>query len=515
MTEDRPPITTEELVRRYFDAIKQLKEANDAVRDLTKTVSQMSKANAELAKTIEDLRNTIASLERTIEELKSRRNKNSSNSSKPPSSDGLGKPTAEESKKKRSLRTSSGKKQGGQDNHPGSNLQRMEATNTVDLMPKQCQGCPMYDTCRGKYCTASSEIRQVIDIIIKATATDYRLCEIPACPMTGQSLKGEFPEAVKAYVQYGNNLKALVVALNTVGDVSINRTHEILSGIFNIPISTGTIASMVSRCAANVTDIDDYIRSQIAMADLAHFDETGTRAEGHTYWVHTACNASYTYLYFSRKRGQKGMNEGNVLPNFNGTAVHDCWQPYWHYNVRHAICCVHLLRELKGVEDNYKEQTWEKRFSKLLLKMKATKEKLIEKGQAVASYYFRHKFSQEYDEIIEQAYGENPEPPSDPHKRGRKKRGKVLSLIDRLKKFKSSVCLFFEDFQIPFDNNLAEQSIRIVKVKTKVSGCFRTADGAREYLKIMTYVGTAKKQGHSTFEAIQHAVFGDPEILIK
>ena len=209
------------------------------------------------------------------------------------------------------------------------------------------------------------------------------------------------------------------------------------------------------------------------------------------------------------------MITGGILPEFTGIAVHDCWASYWNFSpTDHAVCCQHLLRELVGVSENYENQTWSKDFFDLLRTMLSTKIKLQKKGHMEASYYYRHKYSDEYDALIERAYKENPEPEQTTGKRGRKKRGKVLSLIDRLKNYKASVCLFFENFKVPFTNNMAEQAIRIIKVKTKVSGCFRAMDGAKNYLKIMSYVGTVKKQGYNTFDAMLNAVKGTPYNII-
>ena len=289
----------------------------------------------------------------------------------------------------------------------------------------------------------------------------------------------------------------------------------ILGSVFGIPLSTGTIYSMVSRCADNLTGTYNEIKTQMMVAALSHFDETGTRVEGKTWWVHVACNSLYTYLYIHKKRGKKAMEAEGVLPAFRGIAVHDCWSSYWYYNdAEHAVCNEHLLRELVGVSENHENQTWSKAFYDLLLKMNSTKDKLQRKGCMEASYYYRHKYSEEYDSLLEKAYKQNPEPEQVPGKKGRKKRGKVLALIDRLKTYKASVCLFFENFDVPFTNNMAEQAIRIIKVKTKVSGCFRKEDGAKDYLKIMSYVGTVKKQGYNVFDAILNAVKGTPYNVI-
>ena len=231
--------------------------------------------------------------------------------------------------------------------------------------------------------------------------------------MHGGDKQGTFPKDIKATVQYGKNLQALVVALNTVGAVSVNRTHEILSSVFNIPLATGTIKNMVTRCAGLLSDTYEKIRKRMIALGLIHCDETGTRVDGKTWWVHNASDALFTFLSINPKRGWLGMNDAGILPKFHGITVHDCWGSYWKYSdCLHAICCAHLLRELNGMEENHPEQTWVKEFKNLLLEMKKVKDKAVAQEKEAVSYYYLHKFDKRYDEIIQQAYEENPLPES-------------------------------------------------------------------------------------------------------
>ena len=308
----------------------------------------------------------------------------------------------------------------------------------------------------------------------------------------------------------------MVVAFNTVGAVSINRTHEILSSVFNIPLATGTIKNMVSRCAESLKDTYEQIRLKMITLGLIHCDETGSRVDGKTCWVHVASDQDYTYLTINQRRGQIGMDAANVLPHAHGIIVHDCWGSYWKYqDVTHAICCAHLLRELNGVIENHPEQTWAVRFKNLLLSMKKVHDKALLSDENEVSCYHRHKFDKEYDSIIKTAYEENPLPEISAKKHGRKKKSKVLNLVCRLDNYKESVCLFIKNLCVPFDNNQAERDLRMVKVKTKVSGCFRSEEGAQEYLTIMSYIGTARKHGINAFTAIREALNGTPDIIFN
>ena len=446
---------------------------DEMIKQLLQQVNSLTSTVDSLNATINTQTQLIVQLNQTIQELKEQLNKNSKNSSKPPSSDGYKKPAP------KSLRKLSGKKVGGQDGHQGTHLAVITAPDEIVIhMPSACKGCRHYQMCKGTACIA--EKRHVIDAVVTVNVTEHQVLELPICMLHGDTRRGEFPADVKAAVQYGENLQSLAVALNTVGAVSIKRTHEILSGVFNIPI------------------------------------ETGTRVDKKLWWVHDASNCEYTYLDISPKRGNAGMEQCGVLPEFKGIAMHDCWASYWNYpDIQHAVCCAHLLRELTGIDENHPEQKWASAFIDLLLEMKKVKDKAVEKGKDFLSYYHYHKFDKKYDELIGQARKENPLPETTEKKRGRKKKGKILALVERLANYKASVCLFIHNFNVPFDNNQAERDLRMIKVKTKVSGCFRTEEGARDYLKIMSYVGTAHKQGYNAYEAIKNAISGHPNFIFE
>lgn len=497
-------MTSEETIEAL---LREIKVQSEIIESMRRIIEESGRTINTLNETISDLQKTIDELNRTVSELRERVGMNSSNSSKPPSSDGLNKPTP------KSLRGSSGKKAGGQKGHSGSTLAAMlEPDEIIMHEPEACGGCRNHDVCISRACVG--ETRQVIDIIVDLKVTAHQAVMVEECPLRGGLVKGEFPGEIKAPVQYGENLQALTVALNTVGAVSVERTHDILSNMFGIPLATGTIVNMVGRCAEGLAETVDLIGDKAAASTLLHLDETGTRVDGKTMWVHNASNSEYTHLSVSAKRGQEGMDAGGVLPRFTGKAVHDCWAPYWKYDrITHALCCAHLLRELIGIVENQPWQLWAGDFIKLLLDMKDAKEKAIERGEHCLSDHLLDEFESRYGSIIFIARIVNPPPGSDGKKKGRKKKGKVLSLIERLDDYEAAVCLFVNDFTVPFDNNMAERDVRMIKTKTKVSGCFRSTKGAEDYLKIMSYVGTAKKQRINPFEAIRQAILGKPGFI--
>ena len=486
---------------------------DEIIEALQKELAEQTEMNAGLQRIIDTLNGTIGGLNRNIEELNERIKElieqlgmNSRNSSKPPSTDVFDKPSP------KSLRKPSGKKTGGQPGHRGTHLNITTEPDEIILhVPSVCSECPNHDACVSQACVG--ETRKVVDAVVALKVIAHQSLVLD-CPLHGISKRGEFPEDIKATVQYGENLQALVVAMNTVGAVSLNRTKEILSGVFGIPLSTGTIVNMVNRCAGGLTEIMESIRRTVVGSAIGHFDETGTQVDGKRLWVHSASTLKFTHLTISGKRGYDGMEAGGVLPGFRGIAVHDCWAPYWKYLlIIHALCCAHLLRELVAAGERHPDQKWSTEFIKLLMDMKSAKEKAIDMGENKFSDEQLQEFDRQYDKIIYRGYEENPLPPEVENatgKRGRKKKGKTLALIERLETHKASVCLFAHNFAVPFDNNLSERDIRMVKTKTKVSGCFRSLSGAENYLKIMSYVGTAKKHGNSAYEAIRKAVAGKP-----
>ena len=231
--------------------------------------------------------------------------------------------------------------------------------------------------------------------------------------------------------------------------------------------------------------------------------------DGKLHWVHNVSNGSYTYMTVSKKRGYEGIKSTGVLPDYRGIIVHDCWTSYWKFNdVTHSVCCAHLLRELNGIAENHPEQAWARKFKEHLLRMKRAKDKAIAAGKDYLSVFTIQKYKREYDVIIKEAYAQNPIAEPVRKKRGRVKRGKILALIDRLKKYKGAVCLFLEKLGVPFDNNQAERDIRNIKTKTKVCGCFRSRTGAEEYMGLMSFVSTARKNGFDSYHAVKMVLSG-------
>jgi transposase len=323
-------------------------------------------------------------------------------------------------------------------------------------------------------------------------------------------VKGDFPSDVTQPVQYGPRLKAQASYLNNYQFIPLARTCELLGDFY------GHTPSEAFVLDANATLVDQAepslatIKQQLIAADVAHFDESGLRVEDRLNWLHVASTNQLTYYAVHPKRGQVGMKALGILPEFKGRAVHDHWKSYFTFdNCQHALCNAHHLRELQFVLDQY-EQNWAREMAQLLLDIKDEVHEAPLDQTTLSPELLAH-FEQRYNELIAQGLEANP-PPADPppRKRGRKKQSPPKNLLDRLQQFKPQVLAFMYDFRVPFDNNSAERDVRMVKVKQKVSGTFRTRTGAETFCAIRSYISTVRKHGRNVLDAIHDALTGNP-----
>ena len=507
--------------KQYQNLIDKIDNLTSIIMSQTVTIDKLSSTVNNQTKTIDKLQENllnknndneklnaiIIALTEKIKHQEERLNKNSKNSSKPPSTDGYNKP------KPKSLREKSGKLPGAQNGHKGSGFKLTREPDVIKKYhPEKCTRCELFGKCNA--CTIS-ESRYDVDIQVTTVITEHQVLSCN-CPFENSELiTGEFPKGITGSKQYGENIKALAVSLYTSGVVSYNRIHLILSSAFGISISVGAIYSMVNSIGIELKDTVEKIRCKVSELPVAHFDETGLRVEEKLHWVHSASNDKYTYMTVEAKRGGEGMESSGVLPSFEGIAVHDFWSPYFKFiNIQHSVCNAHLLRELNGVIENDPNQLWAKELIELLLQMKEAKETKLIKDIIELSPTEIQYFNSKYDEILKKAVELNPIAPKIPNKRGRQKKGKIRSLIDRFINHKGEVCLFMNNFNVPFDNNQAERDIRMLKVKQKVSGSFRTKDGADVFTTIMSYLGTATKHGINPFIAIKAGIKGKSSELL-
>ncbi len=436
---------------------------------------------------------------------------NSSNSSKPPSSDGYSKPSP------KSLRRKTGKKRGGQPGHKGHNIVVPKETDTfVDHFPDRCSTCPKFEECKSRGQFEHSGSRKVLDLEIKLIVTEHRTYKTRCPEGSEKKIVGTFPEDVKATVQYGDSFAIAAGILDSYGYISDERIAKILGGISGTTMSPATVEAMTSKCAKKVKPVIEMIREALKLLKITHHDETGVRLNGILHWVHNTSDRLFTFQTIQRKRGKDGIDRHGAIPNPGGFGVHDCWSPYFKYDTNHALCCVHILRELRSVEENSPEHRWAGLFIEHLLFMKNLADAVRDCGRSKIDDSMLEYCSERYDEIMDLALDECPAPQdTHPHTRGRKKKGKERALIERLIDLKDCVCGFIHDLDVPFNNNQAERDVRYVKVKSKVSGGFGTMEKAQEFLDVSSYLITARKHGVSALKALDLAFKGQTDAIFS
>jgi transposase len=462
-------------------------------------------AESEAEPSREELIALVAALRAHIAELERRLGLNSSNSGKPPSSDGLKKPA-----RVSSLRERSGKKPGGQKGHKGETLRQVTDPNeVVNHYPPACSMCGVG---LDPKTSVGHSARQVFDLPQPQplVVTEHRAhdCECPTC---GAKTRALFPDGVNAPVQYGARITAFVIYLLHYQLLPENRLATLMVDLFGVKVATATIARMSRACAERLHGFVETVRDLVAGAPVKHMDETGFRIGGKTQWLHVASTALLTFYRVCAKRG-------SLLANVVGIVVHDHWKPYYTIEgVLHALCNAHHLRELKALVEIEKEE-WARKMQRLLRRACHITNRARERGVPLRPRLIEC-FERRYDAILAEglAFHETQLPlvraviKAGGKRRGRAPRRTGHNLLLRLAKHKEDTLRFLRDPTVPFTNNQAERDGRMMKLRQKISGGFRSLQGAMDFALIRSFVSTARKQDWNIIDALSR----DPSNLAK
>ena len=416
--------------------------------------------------------------------LANRLNLNSGNSSKPPSCD---RNRAKESK------IPTGKKAGGQNGHIGKTLKKVDDPDEIKEIKVDRGELPS-----GIYRYVGFESRQVFDIDLSRVVTEYRAQVLE--DQKGNRFIASFPEGVAKAVQYGTGVKAQSVYMSQFQMIPYNRVQDYFMDQVFIPVSEGSIFNFNKEAYELLAGFEDRVKTELAASDLLHADETGINMGGKGHWLHLASNTSWTYFYPHEKRGMTAMIDMGILPNFKGILCHDHWKPYYKLNCTHALCNAHHLRELTRAFEQDGQQ-WAQKIKTLL----ETINSKVNDAGGILEVKESDKYRFEYRALIKEAEVECPLPdiPEKKGKRGRIKRSKSRNLLERLRDFEEDVLRFMDNKLVPFSNNQGENDIRMTKVQQKISGCFRSMEGARIFCRVRSYLSTCRKHGVKASQALE------------
>jgi transposase len=450
----------------------------------------------------------LAHVEARLAAVEAQLAKDSHTSGKPPSSDPVRRP--------RSLREQSGKRPGGQPGHEGTTL-GLRAMPDVVLThaPAQCHACGTALPAVAST-AAGVERRQVFDLTPpRLVVAEHRAVEAQ-CPACGAWTRGAFPPDVRTTAQYGPELQALAVYLTTQQLLPVARASEMLTHLTGQPVSVATVLAAEQRAAAALAPVIAHIHTGLLRSPVLGVDETGVFIGRRQWWLHTASTPTLTHYAVHPQRGRTAHAAIGLVPAFRGTVVHDGFQAYGTadtptYACRHALCGVHLLRELTFLAEEY-HLRWAAALKRSLLTMKAAVRRATAAGQPALNRATLGRYRRRYAALLAEGEAAEPPPTRTGPTKGKRKRTPAGRLLFRLRRDRTWVLRFLEDFAVPFDNNEAERDLRMMKVEQKVSGGFRTPTGATTFCTLRGYVVTARKQGRAALDALRDLFTGHPFI---
>jgi transposase len=439
-------------------------------------------------------------LRERVAELERRLGQNPRNSHRPPSTEGYDKPAP------RSRRERGDRRPGGQPGHEGTTLGQADTPDeVVRHRPATCAGCgaSLVDAP-----VASTEARQVFDLPPIALRVVEHVLEHRRCGC-GQVTMADPPAGVGAPAQYGPGVRALATYLLAGQHLPLARTAELLSELVGAPVSQGSLGRWYADAAAGLDPFLDAVAAGLAGAAVVGADETGARVDGGLAWIHAARTDTLTLYTVSASRGVAAMRAAGVLPALGPDAVlvHDFWGPYWTFDVVHAVCGAHLLRELAAAADVAGQSGWANGMDRLLREINRTVAAARDTGADGLAARLLASYRRRYAELIDAGWAANPD-----HRPGggQRRRPKHVNLLDRLDSHRDEVLRYAADLRVPFTNNGSERDVRPMKIRLKVAGCLRTMPGADALCRLRSYLSTARKQGQSAFAVLRMLHDRDP-----
>jgi transposase len=289
----------------------------------------------------------------------------------------------------------------------------------------------------------------------------------------------------------------------------LHRTTEVLSDLLGVQMSEATVGDLIQRSADHLEGVEQQIKEALIQAPVIHQDETGIRIAAKGYWQHVTSTARLTHYQVDASRGQEALNRIGILSHFKGISIHDGWASYFLYDCEHALCLVHVLRELVFQAEEH-GALWAASLKDLLLSMKEATQQAREQGKRWLDPLEVLDWERAFLHVLDEADHLTPRATASPGTKGRVKQSAARNLLDRLRKHQQAVFCFLEDLRVEFDNNQAERDLRMIKVQQKVSGCFRSLAGAQAFSRIRSYVSTLRKQGLPLLPALQATLSGHP-----
>jgi transposase len=391
---------------------------------------------------------------------------------------------------------------GGQLNHKGDTLRQVALPDAIQECKPDVCACGHHFSQVDMYL---SEKRQVFDLPPpKLVVTEHQIFKAK-CPKCGKVHTGNSP--LKAPVQYGNGIKTLVSLSNIHYKMPLNKVKQFISDLFGIPINESTTQNANTTLHEQLLPTENIIKEKIKSSFVVNTDETGIRIDKKLHWFHTNSTPFLTYLFAHKKRGNDAINsKKGVLSEFSNWLVHDCWNSYFGLkNAKHALCGAHIIRELQGIIENSSSiHAIKMKVFLLELYRRNFQERLVNKQQLIA----------EYEKICAAWEVEEPPPEKIKGKRGKTKKTKARNLLERLCVHREKVLAFAFNEDVPFTNNLAERDLRPVKLKQKISNCFRSFEGAEVYARIESFISTCRKNNKNVFNEIYNTFNGENFLTI-